>query len=279
MRSFVKVLVALALVVVPVRAFAQQSATVAVQNVALRDKPADNGKMLWQLSKGDNVTVLERKGEWTRVRLRVTKGWVRSSTLVVLAGKSAPAASGSAPERRSAAAPERRAEPRRSAARSGRSASDRNGRLGAFRNGDNVLGPAVGLGGVNGTVAVGAELEKGIKTLPELGNGALALSAQAFYYHYSFPLATGASVTTIPLGAAANYHFALKDQRIDPFVGLGLGYAFASVSVPGYTVSSGSGLFFWGRVGARYFVKPNLALHADAGLGMANLNVGVMFRP
>ncbi len=277
MRSLVKVLVALAVVVVPVRAYAQQSATVAVQNVALRERPADNAKLLWQLSKGDNVTVLERKGDWSRVRLRVTKGWVRSNTLVVLAGKAAPAASASAQERRPEA---RRSEPSRSAARrSGRPAADRNGRLGAFRTGDNVLGPAVGLGGVNGTVAVGAELEHGIKTLPELGNGALALSAQAFYYHYSFPLATGASVTTIPLGAAANYHFALKDQRIDPFVGAGLGYSYVSVSGGGQTVSGTSGLFFWGRVGARYFMKPNLALHGDVGMGAANLNLGVMFRP
>ncbi len=275
MRTLVKVLVALAVVVVPVRAQAQKTATVSVQNVALRDKPADSGKILWQLSKGDDVTVLERRGDWTRVRLRVTKGWVRSNALVVVAGKAAPAATAAAPERR---AEQRRPEPQRRAAAS-RSASGRRGPLGAFRAGDNVLGPAVGLGGVNGTVALGGELEHGIKTLPELGNGALALSAQAFYYHYSFVGITAATITVIPVGAAANYHFALKDQRIDPFVGLGAGYAFARANVSGFTAFSNSGLFFWGRAGARYFVKPNLALHVDAGLGMANLNVGIMFRP
>ncbi len=278
MRSFVKVLFALAVVVVPAGAQAQQSATVTAQNVALRDKPSDDGKMLWQLSKGDNVTVLSTSGEWTRVRLKVTKGWVPSNTLVVVADKAAPATHSSTQSVRSE---QRRTGSR--TARGGRPASDRNGPLSAFREGDFVLGPAIGLGGVNGTVAVGGELEKGIKTLPDLGNGGLGISAQVFYYHYSMavPLMPGTSIsaTAIPFGAAANYHFALKDQRIDPFVGAGLGYSYVSVSGGGQTVSGTSGLFFWGRVGARYFMKPNLALHGDVGMGAANLNVGVMFRP
>ncbi len=279
MRSFVKVLVALAVVVVPVRAQAQ-SATVTVQNVALRDKPADDGKMLWQLSKGDNVTVLSTSGAWTRVRLKVTKGWVPSSTLEVTADKAAPASHSSA---QSARSEQRRTGSRH--ARGDRPAADRNGPLSAFREGDFVLGPAIGLGGVNGTVALGGELEKGIKTLPELGNGGLGISAQLFYYHYSTALmGVTMSTTAIPFGAAANYHFALKDQRFDPFVGAGLGYTYASASVNGGGLPAGvsastSGVFFWGRVGARYFVKPNLALHGDVGVGAATLNVGVMFRP
>ncbi|HEX9105741.1 MAG TPA: hypothetical protein VF832_00900, partial [Longimicrobiales bacterium] len=133
------------------------------------------------------------------------------------------------------------------------------------------------LGGINGSLALGGELEHALARLPALGNGTLGLSAQAFYYHYApFP---GMGVTAIPLGAAANYHFGLSERRLDPFLGLGVGYTRVSVSGSGLTVTEGSGVFFWGRAGLRYFVKPGVALHADAGLGTATLNVGVMVRP
>ncbi len=269
MRSLVKYLLAVVLLV-PAGASAQESATVSAERVTVRATPANDGKVVMTLTRGTGVTVVERRDAWSKVSARSRSGWVRTNSLTVLAGKSAPAASASAQQ-------QRRSEPRRSTA--SRSTAGRRGPLGAIRAGDNVLGPAVGLGGVNGTLAVGGELEHGIKTLPELGNGALAISAQAFYYHYTFIGITNATITMIPVGAAANYHFALKDQRVDPFVGLGLGYAFARANVSGFSAYSTSGLFFWGRVGARYFVTPKLAVHADAGLGMANLNVGLMFRP
>ncbi len=268
MRSLVKILVALVVVLVPVGARAQESATVAAERVSMRATPANDGKLVMTLTRGTAVTVVQRRDAWSKVSARSKTGWVRSNSLTVLAGKASPSAStaqrSSAPAQRRAAAPARRAPIAG----------------GAFRAGDNVLGPVVGLGGLNGTVAVGGEVEHALKTLPSLGNGVLALSAQAFYYHYTFALVPGAGVTAIPFGAAANYHFALNDRRIDPFVGLGLGYTYASVSAgTGGTVTGGSGLFFWGRAGVRYFVKPSVALHVDAGLGSANLNVGVMLRP
>ncbi len=271
MRSLVKILVAAVVVLAPVRARAQENATVAAERVNVRATPARDGKLVMTLARGTSVTVLERRDAWSKVSARAKSGWVRSNSLAVVAGKAAPpastssaAAQRSAPQQRRATAAPRRGVPP----------------TGAFHAGDNILGPVVGLGGINGTMAVGGELEHGIKTLPSLGNGLLALSAQVFYYHYTFALVPGAGVTAIPFGAAANYHFALKDQRIDPFVGLGLGYTYASVSAgTGGTVTGGSGVFFWGRAGVRYFVKPALALHVDAGLGSANLNIGVMLRP
>ena len=49
--------------------------------------------------------------------------------------------------------------------------------------------------------------------------------------------------------------------------------AFGSVSC-GYS----SGIYFIGRVGARYFFAPKMALYADAGAGGAAFNVGLMFK-
>jgi len=264
MRSLVKILVALVVVLVPVRARAQESTTVAAERVSVRATPSNDGKLVLTLARGTSVKVLERREPWVKVSARSKSGWVRSNSLRAVARKSSPAAAPAPAQQRTA--PVRAATHRPAAAP-----------VGALRTGDNVLGPVVGLGGMNGSLAVGAELEHALATLPTLGNGTLGLSVQAFYYRWApFP---GTTINTIPFGAAANYHFVLRDRRIDPFLGLGLGYAYTSASVLGYSGSFNSGVFLWGRAGVRYFVKPGLALHADAGLGSSSLNVGVMFRP
>ena len=79
-----------------------------------------------------------------------------------------------------------------------------------------------------------------------------------------------------------NYHFKLDEPKIDPVVGLGLGYNIVSCSGSGAFNNIGCGyssnLYFIGRVGARYFFAPKMALYADAGAGGAAFNVGLMFK-
>lgn len=271
MRCFPVLLASIGLVAAfaPSRAArAQESTTITAERASVRETPSNDGKVVVALTRGTSVTVLERRAAWSRISVRSKSGWVRSNSLapvVVATRKSSPAA------------PQSGGQPRSDAARPSVAARRQPTSPGALHAGDNVFGPIAGLGGINGSLAVGAELERAVATLPSLGNGTLGISLQALYYHYEpFP---GMGVTAIPFGAAANYHFGLKDQRVDPFVGLGIGYTKASVSGMGYTVTTSSGTFLWGRAGVRYFVKPGLALHAEAGLGSANLNVGVMLRP
>ncbi len=140
------------------------------------------------------------------------------------------------------------------------------------------IGPALGLGGIGGASAsFGGRFETAIKALPDMGNGILGVEASFDYYSWSGP---GASWKYIPIGVTANYHFKLDEPKIDPFVGLGLGYQMITCDVTGLggDVCSNSAIYVIGRAGARYFFSPKMAAYADAGFGAGALHVGLMFK-
>ena len=155
---------------------------------------------------------------------------------------------------------------------------------GSFTTGYTDIGPTVGLGGLNGASAsFGGRFEHAIKPLPDLGNGMLGIQVGAEYYSWSASyVGYGWSYKYIPIGVTANYHFKLDEPKIDPFVGLGLGYNVVSCSGTGAfgNIDCGysSGLYAIARAGARYFFSPSMALYGDVGAGGATLNVGLMFK-
>lgn len=140
------------------------------------------------------------------------------------------------------------------------------------------VGPTIGFGSVgSASVAFGARFETFAAPLPSLANGMLGIQIGATYYHWSN---ANYKVAYIPIGVTANYHFRLADSKLDPFLGLGLGYEIVTCSYPG-SVNVGCGssaLYFIGRAGVRYFIAPKLALYADVGAGGAAVNLGVMFK-
>lgn len=139
------------------------------------------------------------------------------------------------------------------------------------------IGPTVGFGGIGSAgIAFGGRFERGIKRLPELGDGVLGIEASLDIWNYNDRFGSLAyDFRYISVGATANYHFQVKSNpKVDPFIGLGLGHSSVSTD---YAGSYGSGLYFIGRAGIRYFYMPRLALYADAGAGASTLNVGVTF--
>ncbi len=142
----------------------------------------------------------------------------------------------------------------------------------------NEIGFVVGLGdtGESG-LAFGARFEHGIKRLPSLGDGVLAFELSVDYYGWS---GFGYSWHYIPVGGTANYHVKLDNKKIDPFVGIGLGYNIVTCSF------SGSGpdachdgdLDVIGRLGMRYYYKPNMAFYGDVSNGGGTLHLGLMFK-
>ena len=93
---------------------------------------------------------------------------------------------------------------------------------GGFGLGYTDIGPVVGLGGIgSASASFGGRFEHAIKALPDMGNGMLGIEAGFDYYSWSN---TFYSYKYIPVGVTANYHFKLDEPKIDPFVGLGLGY-------------------------------------------------------
>jgi hypothetical protein len=162
----------------------------------------------------------------------------------------------------------------------------------SFTTGYNDIGPVIGLGSLDaGGVSFGGRFEHAIQPLPSLGNGMLGFQAAVDYhtasYDYGFGTFSGSStITEFFLGATANYHFKLDDPQWDPFIGLGLGYRSFSCStgnsIAGFTGnycgSYGTAIFPIGRLGARYFFSPKMAVYADAGAGGATINLGVMLK-
>jgi hypothetical protein len=164
-------------------------------------------------------------------------------------------------------------------AQGARPAAARPANADGFNEGYFDLGPVVGLGGIGGAGAsIGARGEYGFKRLPSLHNGVFSIEASVD--HYSYGLGGFGSFSYTPIGGTVNYHFRLDNRKLDPFFGVGLGdYIVTSPSGCGIGCSGfNSGIFFIGRVGFRYFVKPSIALYADGGTGAGALHVGVMFR-
>ena len=146
-----------------------------------------------------------------------------------------------------------------------------------FKVGSTDIGPTVGLGGTGEAgLAIGGRFERGIKQLPDLGNGVIGIQASVDVWSYSNRfVGTDYDFRYIHVGVTANYHFQVPNQpKIDPFLGLGLGNSSVSTDFAG---DYSSGLYFIGRAGVRYYYKPRLALYADAGAGASTLNLGVMF--
>jgi hypothetical protein len=150
---------------------------------------------------------------------------------------------------------------------------------GGFGVGYTDIGAVVGLGGIgSASASFGARAEHSIKTLPDLNNGVLGIEAGFDYYSWSN---TFYSYKYIPFGVTANYHFKLDEPKIDPFIGLGLGYRIITCDFSGSggtNLCDNSAIYFIGRAGMRYFFQQNMAAYIDAGAGAATFNVGLTFK-
>lgn len=153
----------------------------------------------------------------------------------------------------------------------------------AFDSTTTDAGVVIGLGGISGaSFAFGGRVEKAIKDLPDLGGGVLGVEGSLDYYHYNYSFlgADYGGITVIPLSVTGNYHFTLKNRKVDPFLGLGLGYEHVSwnCGVLDCSGAGSSGIYFVGRAGLRYYLNEKAALYVDAGAGASTLDVGVVVK-
>lgn len=151
---------------------------------------------------------------------------------------------------------------------------------GGFTAKSTRIGPVIGLGGIGSAgISWGGRFEKGIKALPNLGEGVLSFELSVDYYSFNdrFTGTTDYSFKYIPFSGTINYHINTKNDKFDAFVGAGVGYLNVSTSYGGTGSYSGSGVYFVGRLGGSYAIAKALQLYADVGAGAATLNAGVMF--
>lgn len=142
------------------------------------------------------------------------------------------------------------------------------------------VGGVLGLGGIGGAgIAIGGRFTKVFKALPDMGGGNLGFTLSADWWSYDDNFgAADFGFTYIPIGGTVDYHFNLTNRKINPFLGLGLGYVIISSDYDGPGDVDTSKLYFAGRAGVRYLWTERIALYADAGVGAAAISVGATLR-
>jgi hypothetical protein len=152
------------------------------------------------------------------------------------------------------------------------------GQYGGFNLKSMRLGPVLGFGNLGSAgMSFGGRFEKGIKELPNLGKGLLAIEASFDYYSWNSGAGNAYSASAIPFSATVNYHVNTKSDKWGVFVGTGLGYMRWSYSGCGTICGANSGVYFVGRIGGSYSIANTLQVYTDIGAGAATLNGGVMF--
>jgi hypothetical protein len=153
----------------------------------------------------------------------------------------------------------------------------------AFRAGTNYIGPSVSLATYGSALAFFGNFEHAI-------NEKWGVGVSVGYYSFT-------GFKYIPIAATANYHFKVTNEKLDPFIGGGLGYNIVSTSNSvayddciaaglgtdycrslNFGHSYSSGIFPIINGGVRYWLKDNLALVGRVGYGIGFLSAGIDFK-
>lgn len=149
---------------------------------------------------------------------------------------------------------------------------------GAFNKGDKLLNVGIGINSYySGGIPFGASLEFGVTDQISVGGSVDYLSSS-----YS----AGFKFTTIYIGARANYHFNeilnLESDKVDVYGGLTLGYrsfSWGDKDFAGLGNSYGSGIYFGGLVGGKYYFSDKIGAFLELGaIGSTNARIGVAFK-
>jgi hypothetical protein len=138
------------------------------------------------------------------------------------------------------------------------------------------VGVHVGVSGVGSAAAIGLSGEVAY-------NERIGIGAWFDTWSYGQTFTGGEwNVRYVALAGTGSYHFPVKSTpKVDPFLGLAVGYFMVSTSsdVNGFSYDgSGSRIFVGGFGGARYSFKSNLSGVARLGFGAAYLTVGFDFK-
>jgi len=158
-----------------------------------------------------------------------------------------------------------------------------------FEAGKSYVGPSIGLSFLGSALQFGANYEYGMK----MDFGMIGIGGVFRYWGYSEDWGGWGGdtyswkYTNILIGAQGNYHLKMDaGSKLDPWVGLVLGYNSASVSYDGpgsydWGSPSAGGLVLNAQGGARYWISPTMALRASIGYGSLSygaLDLGVDFK-
>ena len=152
-----------------------------------------------------------------------------------------------------------------------------------FKTGSIYAGPRVWLGHLNGALAIGGQIEKGLTKAGDVGEGIISGGVGIDFYSWKRDHTGGSyKYSVIPLQVFSNYHFVIKSNpKVDPYLGLALVYSVVSSSVNGNGITggaSGSSAAFAGQGGVRYFLTEKFALQGQIGFGYGTIGLGVTWK-
>jgi hypothetical protein len=151
-----------------------------------------------------------------------------------------------------------------------------------FTKEKNYIGPSIGLYFHGSTLIWGANYEYSLPT--NVGPGILGIGGLIRYWSWSADggyyagQSWGWDYSDFMIGAQANYHFKVGDDKFDPFAGLTLAYDIGSVSYTGpsdyhYVEPSWGGLFLGIDGGCRYWFNSSWAGTVRLGFGSSSFSV------
>lgn len=154
---------------------------------------------------------------------------------------------------------------------------------GQFESGPFYAGPRVWIGNLNGAVAFGGQIERGLTKAGQYGPGIIGGGAGIDYYTWSFDYVVGSyKYSVIPIQVFSNYHFVIEsNKKLDPYAGLALVYNIVSASWSGGGIAAsaqGNNVDFAGQAGLRYFLNESLALQGQVGFGYGTLGLGATWK-
>jgi hypothetical protein len=154
-----------------------------------------------------------------------------------------------------------------------------------FDNGNLYVGPRVWIGNLNGSAAIGGQIERGFTAPGEVGPGIIGGGVGVDYYSWSQNLTLGDfNYSVVPFQLFGNYHFVIeKNRRIDPYLGLAFVYSMVSSSWDGTGIGAGASVAgnyttFAGQGGVRYFMSDRVSLQGQVGFGYGTLGMGATFK-
>lgn len=152
-----------------------------------------------------------------------------------------------------------------------------------YAKGDKLLNVGIGVNSYyNGGIPFGASFEVGVTDEISVGGSLDYLS-----HNYGSYFGTDYRFTAVYLGARGSYHFNellnLKNDRIDIYAGLTLGYRSFTWSDSSYGTglgnSYGSGAFLGIYAAGRYYFSEKVGAFLEVGaVGSTNAKLGVTFK-
>jgi hypothetical protein len=160
--------------------------------------------------------------------------------------------------------------------------------FGQFKSADNYIEPVVGFSFLGSAAQYGLNYEHTflIKSKHKMGVGVIAR-----YWKYSENFVdTKTSYYDFLLGVQSNYHFYLKNKRVNPWFGIVVAYNIGSAKSswniephPEEVLKSPNQIGIWAGVhaGLRYWLSENIAISTRIAFGTMNygaLDLGIIFR-